>query len=160
MAELRTKCVCGKFGKIIPVRLLPGTDLMNGLKKVCEDNGVRHGTLLTAIGSLRKLTIQLLAPNEKVKLGAAYTKPQTIPGPIEILGIQGVILETETGEVVLHLHGIFCDKDGKTFGGHIVPGENPVLATLDAVISEVAGVRLTRRYDEETELNLFSPEPA
>ncbi len=160
MAELRTKCVCGKFGKIIPVRLLPGTDLMNGLKKVCEDNGVRHGTLLTAIGSLRKLTIQLLAPNEKVKLGAAYTKPQTIPGPIEILGIQGVILETETGEVVLHLHGIFCDKDGKTFGGHIVPDENPVLATLDAVISEVTGVKLTRRYDEETELNLFSPEPA
>lgn len=160
MAELRTKCVCGKFGKIIPVRLLPGTDLMNGLKKVCEDNGVRHGTLLTAIGSLRKLTIQVLVPNEKVKLGAAYTKPQTIPGPIEILGIQGVILETETGEVVLHLHGIFCDKDGKTFGGHIVPDENPVLATLDAVISEVTGVRLTRRYDEETELNLFSPEPA
>jgi len=160
MEEFRAKSVCGKLGKMVAVRLLPGTDLMNGLKKVCEDNGVRHGIPLTAIGSLRKLTIQVLVPNEKVKLGAAYTQPQTIPGPIEILGIQGVIVETETGEVALHLHGIFCDKDGKTFGGHIVPGENPILATLDAVIGEVAGVRLTRRYDEETDLNLFSPEPA
>jgi len=158
MAEIRTKNVCGKFGKMVPLRLLPGTDLMNGLKKVCEDNGIRHGTLLSAIGSLRKLTIQVLAPNEKVKLGAAYTPPQTIPGPIEILGIQGVIFEIDNGEVALHLHGTFCDQDGKTFGGHIVPGENPILATLDAVISEVTGVKLTRRHDEETDLNLFSPE--
>lgn len=158
MAEIRTKHVCGKFGKVVAVRLLPGTDLMNGLKKVCEDNGVRHGTLLTAIGSLRKLTIQVLAPNEKVKLGAAYTQPQTIPGPIEILGIRGVIFETETGEVALHLHGVFCDKDGKTMGGHLVPGENPILATLDAFIGEVADVKLMRRYDEETALPLFSPE--
>ena len=160
MAELRAKHVCGKFGRIVPLRLLPGTDLMNGLRKVCADNGIRHGAILSAIGSLRKLTIQVLAPNEKVKLGAAYTEPQTIPGPIEILGIQGVIFETETGEVALHLHGIFCDKDGGTFGGHIVAGENPILATLDAVIGEVAGVKLTRRYDEEIDLTLFSPEPA
>ncbi len=158
MDELRTKHVCGKFGKIIPVRLLPGTDLINGLKKVCEDNGIRHGTLLTAIGSLRKLTIQVLAPNEKVKLGAAYTDPQTILGPIEILGIRGVIFETETGEVTLHLHGIFCDKDGKTMGGHLVPSENPILATLDACIGEIADVKLIRRYDEEIALPVCSPE--
>ena len=160
MAELRTKHVCGELSRVIPLRLLPGTDLINGLKKVCEDNGVRHGAILSAIGTLRKLTIQIFVPNEKTKLGAAYDPPQTIPGPIEIMGIQGVIFETESGEVALHLHGVFCDKDGKTLGGHIVPGENPVLATLDAVIGEVAGVRMMRRYDEETDLNLFSPEPA
>ena len=158
MPEIRAKHVCGKFGRIVPLRLLPGTDLMNGLKKVCEDNGVRYGTILTAIGSLRKLTTQVLVPNEKAKMGAAYTEPSTIPGPIEILGIQGVIFETDTGEVALHLHGIFCDKDGKTYGGHLVPGENPILATLDAVIGEIADVKLIRRYDEETELGLFSPE--
>lgn len=160
MTNLRTKYACGKFGKIVPVRLLPGTDLMNGLKKTCDDNGIRHGTILTAIGSLRKVTLQVLVPNEKTKLGVAYTEPQTVLGPIEILGIQGVIFETETREVVLHLHGIFCDKNGKTLGGHIVSGENPILATLDAIIGEVADVRLMRRHDEETDLNLFSPEPA
>jgi len=159
MAELRAKHVSAKLGKMIPIRLRPGTDLMNGFKKVCEDNGVRQGSIMTAIGSLRKLTIQVLVPNEKAKLGAAYTEPQTILGPIEVLGVQGVIFETEAGEVALHLHGMFSDKDGKVYGGHLVPGENPVLATLDAVIGEVADARLTLRHDEETGLNHFSPEP-
>jgi predicted DNA-binding protein with PD1-like motif len=160
MTELRTKHVCGELGRVIPLRLLPGTDLMNGLKKVCEDNNIRHGTILSAIGTLRQLTIQIFVPKPKAKLGAGYDPPQTIPGPAEIMGIQGVIFETETGEVALHLHGVFCDKEGKTLGGHIVPGGNPILATLDAVIGEVSGVRMMRRYDEETDLNLFSPEPA
>ena len=158
MAEIRTQHVCGKYGRIVPLRLLPGTDLMNGIKKVCEDNGVRYGNLISAIGSLRQVTFQVLVPNEKTKMGAAYTEPSTIPGPIEILGIQGIIFETDTGETVLHLHGTFCDKDGKTFGGHIVPGENPILATLDAIIGEIADVKLMRRDNEEVGLPLFSPE--
>lgn len=159
LTELRAKYVCGKLGKIIPARLLPGTDLMNGLKKVCGDNKVRHGTVLTAIGSLRKLTIQLPVPNEKTKLGVTYSEPQVISGPIEVLGIQGVILETEAGEVALHLHGTFSGKDGKVYGGHLVPDGNPILVTLDAVIGEVTDARLMRRYDEEIDFNVFSPEP-
>jgi predicted DNA-binding protein with PD1-like motif len=160
MAELRMKHALGSIGKTVALRLLPGTDLMSGIKKACEDNGIRGGAILTAIGSVRKLTVQVLVPNEKAKLGVAYNPPQTIPGPIEVLGIQGVIFETETGEIALHLHGTFCDQEGKTFAGHLVPEENPILATLDVVIGEVAGVRFMRRYDEETEINMFSPEPA
>ena len=158
MTDIRTKYVCGKYNRIVPLRLLPGTDLMNGIKKICDDNGIRYGNLITAIGSLRKVTYQVLAPNEKAKMGAAYTAPETAPGPIEILGIQGIIFETDTGETALHLHGTFCDENGKTFGGHLVPGENPILATLDAVIGEVADVKMMRRYDDETELPIFSPE--
>jgi len=160
MTEVRAKYVSGGLSRVVPLRLLPGTDLMTGLKKVCEDNGVRHGTILSAIGTLRQLTIQIFVPKDRAKLGAGYDPPQTIPGPIEIMGIQGVIMETESGEVALHLHGVFCDKEGKTLGGHLVPGGNPVLATLDVVIGEVSGVRMMQRYDEETDLNLFSPEPA
>lgn len=159
MAELRAWHATGKFGKMIPVRLQPGTDLMNGLKKVCEDNGVRHGALLVGIGSLQKVTFMILEPNEKAKIGAAYTEPKVIPGPIEILGVQGVIFESDTGDVVLHLHGAFCDKDGKVFGGHVVAGENPILATLDAVIGETTGVNLTMKVDDDTGLKHFSPEP-
>jgi len=131
---------------------------MNGIKKVCEDNGVRYGAVLVAFGSVRKLTYQVLGPKEGTKLGAAYTEPQVIPGPVEVLGIQGVIFETEEGEMVLHLHGSFSDKDGKVYGGHVVQGGNPILATLDVVIGEVTDARLIRRYDEETDLNLFTPE--
>jgi len=158
MSELRMKQACGRIGKALVVRLLPHTDLMDGLKKACEDNGIKGGAVLTAIGTVRQLTIQILVPNEKAKVGAAYCDPVVIPGPIEILALQGVIFETETGEIALHLHGTFCDKDGKTLGGHLVPGGNPILATLDAVIGEVADARMMRRPDDETGLNMLSPE--
>ena len=159
MTELRSMYACGKLGRVVPLRLLPGTDLMNGIKQVCDDNGIRHGVVLSAIGTLRQLTINIFVPKPELKIGAGYNPPQTIPGPIEIMAIQGVIFETENGEVGLHLHGVFCDKKGSTLGGHIVPGGNPILATLDAVVGEVSGVRMLRRYDAETDLNLFSPEP-
>ena len=159
MVEIRALHARGNFDKIIPVRLRTHTDLMNGIKKACEDNGIRQGVVLTGIGSVRKLTIQVLTPNEKAKVGAAYTEPQTIPGPVEVLSIQGCIFQTEEGEVVLHLHGTFSDKEGKVYGGHLVPGENPVLATVEAVIAEITGARLIRRYDEDVGLKLITPEP-
>ena len=159
MAEIRAFHARGNFGKIIPVRLRTHTDLMNGIKKTCEDNGILQGVILTGIGSLRKLAIQVLTPNEKAKVGAAYTEPRTIPGPIEVLSVQGCIFQTEEGEMVLHLHGTFSNKEGKVYGGHLVAGENPVLATLEAVIAEITDVRLIRRYDEDVDLKLVTPEP-
>lgn len=158
MSEMRTKYVCADFGKIVSLRLLPGTDVMNGIKKICEENGIRHGHLLMAIGSLNQLTIQIFRPKPEAKIGAGYTDPEVIPGPIEIVGLSGIIFETEKGEVALHLHGTFTDKEGKVLGGHLVPGGNPICATMDACIAEVSNVKFMVRYDKETELNLFSPE--
>lgn len=158
MSEVRTKYTSAGFGRIIPVRLLPGTDIMEGLKQVVEDNGIRAGYLLMAIGTVTQLTIQIFRPRPETKLGAGYTDPETVPGPIEVLGLSGIISETEKGEIALHLHGTFCDKEGKVLGGHLVPGGNPICATLDACIAEVAGARFVARYDDETGLNLFSPE--
>jgi predicted DNA-binding protein with PD1-like motif len=159
MGEVRAKHVSGGIGKVVPVRLLPGTDVIEGFLKTCADHDIRSGTILSAIGSLRHLTIKVLVPNKEVKLGAAYGDPVTSPGPIEILSLGGVIFEDEaTGEVDIHMHGTFCDQDGKTLGGHVIPEENPVLATVDAVLAEVSGARFMRRHDEETGLLLFSPE--
>lgn len=155
MTEIRAKHIGANFGKIIPTRLLPGTDLINGLIKVCEKNNIKQGAILMGIGSIRKLTYQVLVPNNKTKLGVAYNEPQIITGPVEVLGIQGVILKAEKDELFIHLHGTFCDKDGKVYAGHLVQGGNPILATLDAVISEITGANLMLRHDEETGLNLF-----
>ena len=102
--------------------------------------------------------IQIFRPMPGTKLGAGYTDPETMAGPIEILGLSGIVFETGEGEVALHIHGSFCDKEGKVVGGHLVPGGNPICATMDACIAEVAGAKFVTRYDEETDLTLFSPE--
>jgi len=47
---------------------------------------------------------------------------------------------------------------GKVFAGHVVTGANPILATLDGVIAEMADVRLVRRMEPEVGLGLCTPE--
>jgi predicted DNA-binding protein with PD1-like motif len=148
----------GRFGQIVPLRLATGTDITDGIRGVCQAHGIRHAAILTGIGSLRKMTYQVLAPAPGTALGAAYTPPRVIQGPVEVLSLQGVIFESEQGEPLLHIHGTFSDQHGQVYAGHVVAGENPVLATLDGVIAELADVRLVRRNDPRVGLGLCTPE--
>ena len=160
MAELRVSHVAGKFGRMIPARVRPGTDVMEALRKVCEEHGVKYGAVLFGIGSLRQLSYQVLVPKKDSIWGAGYTEPEVIPGPIEIVGIRGVIFQSEDGkETLLHIHGTFSDQKGKVFGGHLVMGQNPVLATCDAMIAELTDAKMVRRLDPELGLGAFNPEP-
>lgn len=158
MANLGAYHARGRMGKVVPLRLRRGTDLMNGLKTVCEENGIKQGAILGGIGSLQKMTYQVLAPKPETKLGAGYTDPQVVPGPVEIVSLQGVVFQSEDGETLLHVHGTFSDQHGKVYAGHVVTGENPVLATLDGIVAEITDVALVRRMDAEVGLGLFTPE--
>jgi len=44
----------GRLGKVVPLRLRRGTDLMTGLKKVCEENGIKQGAILGESAACRK----------------------------------------------------------------------------------------------------------
>ncbi len=160
MADPGAVHASGRFAKAVPVRLRTGTDVMDGLKRVCEQQGIKHGAILMGIGSLRQLSYQVLTPKPETKLGAGYTEPTVIPGPVEILSLQGVVFQSEAGETLLHVHGTFSDQHGKVYAGHVVAGANPILATLDAMVAEVADVKLIRRMDPDVGLGLFTPEPA
>ncbi len=149
----------GRFGKIVPLRLTTGTDITDGIRRLCQVHGIRYAAIVTGIGSLRKMTYQVLAPAPGTALGAAYTPARVIQGPVEVLSLQGVVFESEQGEMLLHIHGTFSDQHGQVYAGHVVPGENPVLATLDGLIAELADVRLVRRNDPRVGLGLCTPEP-
>jgi predicted DNA-binding protein with PD1-like motif len=133
--------------------------MTEGLRAVCEAHGIRHAAILVGIGSLRRMTYQVLVPQAGTALGAGYTAPQVVPGPVEVLSLQGVVFESEAGALLLHLHGTFADQHGKVYAGHVVAGENPVLATLDGLVAEVADVKLVRRMDADVGMGLFTPEP-
>ena len=42
----------GKLGRIIALRLTPGTDVLLGLTEACKRAGINNGVILSAIGSL------------------------------------------------------------------------------------------------------------
>jgi len=148
----------GKAGRLIPARLTTNTDITGGLKAVCEENGIKYGAVLFGIGSIRQLCYQVLAPKPDTKLGAGYTDPQTLPGPIEVVSMHGIIFQSGDGQTLLHLHGTFSDKKGAVFGGHIVAGQNPVLATLDAYIVETTGAETIRQMDEDIGMAVGIPQ--
>jgi len=157
MAELGAHYDVGKFGRIIPARLTTNTDITTGLRAICEAEGIKMGAVLFGIGSTRKLTYRVLAPKPETKLGAGYTDPTVLPGPIEVVSMHGTIWQSEKGELLMHLHGNFSDQKGACFGGHIEPGGNPVLATLDAVIAEIKDTQMVRKMDEDVGMGLLTP---
>lgn len=156
MGELGAYYASGKCGRFVPVRLKTHTDIITGLKAVCRENGLKYGAV-HGIGNLRQLTYQSLVPDSKAKHGVKLTEPQVIPGPLELLGLKGVIYQSESGETLLHLHGIFSDKEGKLLGGHLTEGGNPVLGTLDAFIIELADAQIISQMDEDVGLSIYTP---
>jgi len=160
MGEVRYKAAIGQIGRVIAARLLPGTDLIEGIEKICEDYGIKYAFVGCSIGSLQKATFMYLVPKPEAKVKAGYTAPFELPGPIEFLGGLGVVCEGEKGERITHFHGTVSDQLDHVYGGHFVKGKNAILVTMDLIIVEVEGVKLLRKYDKETDLVNFAPEPS
>jgi len=156
MTELGAYYALGKCGRFVPVRLKTHTDIASGLRAVCEQNGIKYGAV-DGIGNVRQLTYQLLVPDSRAKHGVRLDEPQVLPGPLELLNLKGVIFQSEKGETLIHLHGIFSDREGRILGGHLAEDGNPVLGTLDAFIVELAEAEIVRQMDEDVGLGLCTP---
>ena len=145
-------------GRTIVVRLLPGTDLVSGIEAACRFHHVQYGYFGSVIGSLQKATFVIPVTDTAALLNFRYCDPIEFAGPIELIGGQGVICQSEAGELMIHLHAQGVTPEQRTFGGHFSAGGNPVLATIDMVIVEVDGAKMMRRFDPECGLVMLSPE--
>ncbi len=59
----------------------------------------------------------------------------------------------------MHIHINLSDRDGNAYGGHLVEG-TPVLLTVDAIIGDIQGVIMERKFDEDLGVPLFAPRQA
>jgi len=67
------------------------------------------------IGSLQKASLLVTVPLNN-KIGAGYSEPRSIDGPLELISGHGAIGEDD-GAVFVHIHGLVSDKDGNVYGG-------------------------------------------
>lgn len=155
MSKTRFQDACGNMGKFVAARLLPGSDLIEGIEEICKKNSIQHA-YVSCFGSLAKAGYMYLVPNEKVKMGAGYGDVKECEGPVEFLSGTGVVCQNN-GKYDIHFHAVLCNDKGEVFGGHIVKGKNPTLTTVDIVIFEADGIKMLRKYDDETELIQFYP---
>jgi len=149
----------GNIGKVVAVRLKPGTDLLLGLEEACKRNGIKNGVIISAIGSLNGVSFcnPVELPEKKAKYG--YGEVTKISGPIELTGASGIICHDTEGQINLHIHINLSDRYGNAHGGHLVAG-TPVLLTVDAIIGEIQGVIMERKFDEDLGVPLFAPRQA
>ena len=145
-------------GRTVAAHLKPGTDLVSGIEAVCQKHHIQYGYFGSVMGSLSKATYIIPLKDPTQPLGFRFCDPIEIDGPIDLLGGQGVICQSDKGERMIHLHAHGVTPDRIVFGGHFSAGGNPVLATIDLVIVEFDGAKLMRRYDPESGLMVFSPE--
>ena len=148
----------GKLGRVIAVRLKPGTDVLLGLQEACERNGINNGVILSAIGSLQDP--HFCNPVElPTKAGYGYGETLHLTGPIELTSASGIICHDDEGNTNLHVHMTLTDRHGNAHGGHLVEGTK-VLLTVDVIIAEIEGLVMGRKFDEELEVPLFAPREA
>ena len=155
MKSTRFQSAAVERGKMVVGRLLPGSDLIQGIKQICDQQHIQQATITTVIGTLVHAELVYVVPDPQTPLGVKYVKPTRIEGPLELLAGQGIIGKDDKGLPSVHLHGVVSDPHMGLFGGHLVENGNPVLATAEITIQEFLGTEMKRGYDEETGFVMF-----
>jgi predicted DNA-binding protein with PD1-like motif len=145
----------GNLSKAAMIRVIPGSDVIEGIEDACRKLGIKAGAIISCIGSLQRASVMIAVPLNN-KVGAGYSEPITLEGPLELLSGQGTIGQEKEGEIIaVHLHGVVSDKEGHLHGGHMVKGHNPVLITCEIMIAEIEGIKILRGCDPKTDMQVF-----
>lgn len=149
----------GQPGKLYAFRIKPGEPFMESIQKVCEENNILNGCILSCMGSLdgARFFAPVEIPGKKFPYG--YGDPTVLEGPIELIGATGFISHSDEDEVLLHIHVSLGDDKGNGYAGHLIDG-NKALFTIDVILMEFEGLQMKRRWDEDLEVFMFSPETA
>jgi predicted DNA-binding protein with PD1-like motif len=97
---------------LIVIRLNPGDDILESLRKAARDAGIKNAAILSGAGSARSYHYHVVSSRENPPT-EDYIR---VAAPSDIVNINGFIIN---GRV--HAHIIHSDKD-KAFGGHLEPG--------------------------------------
>ncbi len=154
---VRITTATGALAELVLVRLLPGTDVIEGVAEACRQHDIPSGSILSCIGSLRRASFFVVTPMSN-PLGGGYSDPISLPGPVELISSQGTIGRGEQGNLFIHLHGALSDSAGHTHGGHLIEGACPVLITCEVLIGVFDGLAAVHRHDAEVEMKVLTPE--
>ncbi len=131
--------------KILMGRLQKGEDLLFELQKVVEKNNISIGKV-EVIGAVTEARFGYYNQDKKVY------EHNKIKENLEIVSCIGNISILDD-KPMIHAHIVFADKEGKTYGGHLAEGTK--IFASEAIITEMKGKQLERKFDKPTELTLW-----
>ena len=134
-----------RFGNTCMVRIDLGEDIVESLKKLCEDEQIRLGRV-EAIGATDHAVIGVY------DLAKKEYYPEKIDGFMEIASLNGNIT-TMGGKPYIHLHTTLADQKHGIHGGHVL--EMRVGATCEMFVTVLEG-EVTRQKEEAIGINLWT----
>lgn len=152
------KSIEGRTGRVVVGKINPGTDMLTGLKEICNKHGIKGGSVISCLGSLNYARLMYIVRIPEHRRGGAYSDPIDLRGPIELTSSHAIICQNDDGELSIHFHGTIVDSKGQVWGGHFPIGGNIVRSTIDVVILEIEGVKMARRIDPDIGYEVFNPE--
>ena len=115
-------------------RLKAGQDLFDEIETVVAEKNIEAGCVLSAVGSLTHATLRL----------ANREHYSEYDGHFEIVSMTGTISVYGS-----HLHMSISDGNGKTIGGHLVPGCK-IYTTAEMVLGIFEDVIYKREFAEDS----------
>ena len=133
--------------KIHVLRFDKGDDLLSGIIDYIKKQNIKAG-FLSGIGALEKGIFGYFDVEKKQYVNTKFKE-------VELLGCTGnIAINKDTKDPVAHIHILIGEKDGKTFGGHLVEGI--ISVTAEIYIVETRPI-IYRTKNEETGLYLLDP---
>lgn len=113
-------------------RLKPGDDLLDSIERFAQKNGIEAGCILCGVGSLKHVTLRF----------ANRDYHSEFDGYFEIVSVTGTVSVHGS-----HIHISVSDGDGKTMGGHLIPGCK-IYTTAEIVLVAFEGLVYKREFLE------------
>ena len=134
-----------KFGNTYMVRIDLGEDIIESLKKLCEDAHIRLARV-EAIGAADHAVLGVYDLTKKEYY------PETIDEFMEIISLNGNITAME-GKPYIHLHAALADQRHTIHGGHVL--EMRVGATCEMFVTVLDG-EVKRQKEVALGINLWT----
>lgn len=139
-----------KYNDTFYIRMDKGDEIIGCIKDVCKKEGIKS-CIFNGIGGCSEAQVQTFIP----ETGSFET--QTLCGMLELVSLNGNIINDEQGEPYQHSHALFAYKKGEEHcvaGGHIK--SITVLYTAEIEMRPVRGGVINRQYDPETGTGFWS----
>jgi uncharacterized protein len=121
-------------GRRFMLRVPPGTKLVEQLDAFAREVGLRHGVVVSAIGSVRAVTFTDIQAGAHLPITEPRMPVHSVEGPLDLLGLEGNFVPRRDGRIDAHLHILGSKSSGEVVGGHLIEAE--VFATCEMVIAE------------------------
>jgi predicted DNA-binding protein with PD1-like motif len=141
------------LGRVLVIRLGPGEDVLPAMKQLLLDAGLTAGVILGGVASLEHASIRNIHRfPDTFPITTDDRAITTVPGPLEILAMQGNVAPKDDGGIVIHCHLEFSlgAPAGVTYGGHLID-DTIVGTTCELYIAELTDLGISRKLDENTQ---------